>query len=101
MITETRKKAIDEQMAEDLNSRFEQEWPSIRERLRAVTVPYDELQKSMNDAGCSITATDMGLDGAFYRDAVTYARFIRDRFSVLDIVDDSTGLERFVGAMPV
>ena len=101
MINETKKKAIDERMADELNSRFEREWPSIREQLRAVMVPYDELRQSMNDAGCAITASDLGLDGSFYRDAVTYARFIRDRFCVLDIVDDSIGLKRFVGAMEV
>lgn len=101
MIAETRKKAIDEPMAETLNLRFEQEWPSIREQLRTVMLPYEQLLQSMNDAGCAITASDLGLDSAFYRDAVTYARFIRDRFCVLDIVDDSTGLERFVKGMPV
>jgi len=101
MIAETHKKAIDDRMAEKLNHRFEREWPSIRKQLAAVMLPYDKLQNSMRSAGCAITATDLGLNESFYRDAVTYARFIRDRFSVLDIVDDSSGLNHFVSTMPV
>ena len=101
MIAETNRKAIDERMSEKLNLRFEQEWPSICEQLGTVMLPCEQLQSAMRNAGCAMTATDLGLDASFYRDAVTYARFIRDRFSVLDIVDDSIGLKRFVDAMPV
>ena len=101
MIAETNRKAIDERMSEKLNLRFEQEWPSICEQLGTVMLPCEQLQSAMRNAGCAMTATDLGLDASFYRDAVTYARFIRDRFSILDIVDDSIGLKRFVDAMPV
>ena len=55
----------------------------------------------MAEAGCQRTATELNLDIDFYRDAVSGARFIRDRFSMLDIVDDSTGLQEFVDSMPV
>jgi len=54
----------------------------------------------MGAAGCKRTASDLKLDTTFYKEAVTGARFIRDRFSMLDMVDDSTGLEHFIDSMP-
>jgi glycerol-1-phosphate dehydrogenase [NAD(P)+] len=101
MIAETRKKALDAKATAALNQKLHEEWATIRDRLRAVAVPFDQLQRSMRDAGCALTATDLGLNADFYRDAVTYARFIRDRYSMLDLVDDSGGLESFVSNMQV
>ena len=50
----------------------------------------------MASAGCQLTGSDLGLDPEFYRDAVRYSRFIRDRFSMLDVAGDSGQLEEFV-----
>ena len=55
----------------------------------------------MAGAGCKRTATELKLDTDFYREAVSGARFIRDRFCMLDIVDDSTGLQDFLDNMPL
>lgn len=101
MLTETRKKALDENHAEMLNKRFESDWESIRSRLLAISLPYEELDAAMLAAGCQRTATDLNLDTDFYREAVAGARYIRDRFSMLDLVDDSTGLDGFIDTMPV
>jgi glycerol-1-phosphate dehydrogenase [NAD(P)+] len=101
MIAETKRKALDAKAAEALNHKLQEDWPAIAEKLNAVMIPFDQLQQSMRNAGCALTATDLGLNTDFYRDAVTYARFIRDRFSMLDLVDDSTGLESFVSQMQV
>ena len=88
-------------MADALNLRFETEWDAIRGQLLATTLPYEQLSSAMTAAGCQRTATELGLDTGFYREAVCGARFIRDRFSMLDIVDDSTGLRGFVDRMPL
>ena len=101
MIAETKRKALDAKSTEALNHKLQEDWPAIAEKLNAVMIPFDQLQQSMRNAGCALTATDLGLNTDFYRDAVTYARFIRDRFSMLDLVDDSTGLESFVSQMQV
>ena len=63
-------------------------------------LPYDVLHDAMRAAGCQITATDLELDMDFYREAVKNARFIRDRFSMLDLIDDSVGLESVVQSIP-
>ena len=101
MISETRKKALDQKNADALNHRFETDWDKIRTQLQAISLPYETLDKAMAEAGCQRTATELNLNIDFYRDAVSGARFIRDRFSMLDIVDDSTGLQEFVDSMPV
>lgn len=101
MIDETKKKALDQEKADELNKRFSSNWDEIRSQLQAVMLPYEELSKAMGDAGCQRTATELNLDKDFYREAVSGARYIRDRFSMLDIVDDSTGLQEFVDSMPI
>ncbi len=101
MLQQTRIKALDESKARALNKRFDKEWDSIRERLMQCMLPYDELLAAMQTAGCQITASDLELDPDFYREAVRGARYIRDRFSMLDIVDDSVGLNSFTNTMNV
>ena len=101
LIRETEKKALDQEAADKLNARFDTEWDELRGRLKKVMMPYDTLNEAMQKAGCQRTAGDLGLDAEFYREAVTGARYIRDRFSMLDIVDDSIGLQKFAESMPV
>jgi len=101
MLTESRKKALDGQKSAALNKLFDSDWDSIRTRLQAISLPFDRLDKAMAEAGCQRTATELELDTDFYREAVCGARFIRDRFSMLDIVDDSTGLQEFADSMPI
>ena len=50
----------------------------------------------MATAGCQLTGSDLGLRPGFYQDAVRYSRFIRDRFSFLDVAGDSGQLDAFV-----
>ncbi len=101
MMQETAKKALDDKKADQLNQRFANEWETLRHQLMKVMLPYETLHGSMQRAGCQLSASDLDLDADFYREAVTGARFIRDRFSMLDIVDDSTGLANFTKTMPV
>lgn len=95
MIAQTSRKALDSARAAALNQRFEKAWPQITGRLRAVMLPYQTLHDSMQAAGCQLTGADLGLDPEFYRDAVRYSRFIRDRRTMLDVAGDSGQLEAF------
>ena len=100
MIEQTQAKALTEMQAGKLNQKLADEWESIRKTLNNVMLPYDVLHDAMRAAGCQITATDLELDMDFYREAVKNARFIRDRFSMLDLIDDSVGLESVVQSIP-
>lgn len=100
MIEQTQIKALTEESADALNKRFDDDWDNIRSTLGSVMLPFEKLRDSMAEAGCQITASDLELDTEFYREAVQGARYIRDRFSMLDIVDDSVGLETIVQSLP-
>ena len=95
MIDQTARKALSGAKAEALNERLEKEWLPISTRLKGVMLPYQRLHDAMKEAGCQLTGADLGLDPEFYRDAVRYSRFIRDRFSMLDVAGDSGELEAF------
>lgn len=101
MLEQTRQKALDPEQCDALNLKLQSEWEVLRASLRQCLLPYDQLYKAMSDAVCHTRASDLGLDPGFYREAVKGARFIRDRYSMLDLVDDSTGLDEFVQTMPV
>ena len=83
-----------------LNKCFQHCWPKITGQLRAVMLPWQKLHDAMQVAGCPLTGAALGLSPEFYRDAVRYARFIRDRFSMLDVADDSGQLEAFAETCP-
>ena len=101
MLTQTRLKALDERQCDELNTRLQNQWNTLRQPLVDCMLPYDTLRNAMQAAGCQLTASDLELDVDFYREAVRGARFIRDRYSMLDLIDDSAGLSGFTESMPV
>ena len=95
MIEQTGKKALDAAAADRLNARFAEDWEGFAGRLRQVMRPYRQLHDAMAAAHCQLTGADLGLQPAFFRDAVRYSRFIRDRFTALDLAGDSGQLDSF------
>jgi glycerol-1-phosphate dehydrogenase [NAD(P)+] len=95
MIEQTSRKALDEAQAAALNARFEREWDAIARQLGAAMRPTGQIREAMRTAGCHLTGGDLGLKPGFYRDAIRYSRFIRDRFTMLDVAGDSGQLEAF------
>ena len=100
MIEQSRRKALDAAKADALNQRLQRDWHEIAGQLRAVMLPYQKLRNAMEIAGCPQTGAALSLAPEFYRDAVCYARFIRDRFSMLDVADDSGQLSAFAETCP-
>lgn len=98
MIEQTRLKALDQAGADRLNRRFEENWDGFAEQLRAVMLPYEKVHAAMEAAHCQTSGKELGLPDGFYPDAVRYARFIRERFSALDLADDSGQLESYAQA---
>lgn len=101
MLEQSHKKALDSKQSDALNQRLQSDWDELRAPLINCMLPYQNLHRAMSAAGCQLTASDLDLDVDFYREAVKGARFIRDRYSMLDLVDDSTGLDNFAQSMPV
>lgn len=101
MTQQTMSKALDKNAADNLNELLQSRWESVRHQLATCMLPIDDLTQAMQAAGCPLTASDLQLDADFYKEAVRYARFIRDRFTMLDVIDDSDGLESFIKTIPV
>ena len=101
MIAQSRAKALSARDADALNRRLETQWPELRARLAPLALPFGTVWDATGAAGCPRTATELGLDVDFYRDAVTHARWMRDRFGALDLAGDGGELEGFVATMRV
>jgi glycerol-1-phosphate dehydrogenase [NAD(P)+] len=91
-----RKKALDADAAEAFNAHLAERWQAIRARLQAVALPPERIEQAMRAAGAAMSPEDLGIDPAFYRDAVLHAREIRERYSMLDLAADAGLLEDFV-----
>lgn len=99
MIAATRAKALDEAGAAALNQRLCANWETIRGTLLEVTRPFEELDAAMAACGCQRSGTELGLSEAFYRQAVRDARYIRDRYSMLDLAGDAGLLSPFIATL--
>jgi glycerol-1-phosphate dehydrogenase [NAD(P)+] len=82
-------KCLDEEGADRLNARLTQCWPEIVKRVSAVSVPSETIATALNDAGAPTSYADIGLERNFFCEAITYARTIRNRYTFLDLADDS------------
>jgi glycerol-1-phosphate dehydrogenase [NAD(P)+] len=90
-------KSLDAARAAELSRRIATRWNELRERAAKVRPTSERLAEVLHRAGCATRAVDIGVDDATWRDAVRHARFLRDRYTFLDLADDSGTLaERFL-----
>ncbi len=94
-LAEVRKKSFDAAGADAFNRRLAALWPALRAELAPFTIPAGEMERLLREAGGPTTAAALGLDPAFYREAVVHCREMRDRFSFLDIAADADLLDAF------
>lgn len=95
MVQETQKKAISQAEADRINAYLNDSWQDFVAPLRAVMVPYSRLYDAMTRGNCPRTGRELGLQNGFFADAIRYSRFIRNRFSILDLADDAHLLDTF------
>lgn len=95
-LAEHRKKALDEAGAARINALLAGIWPELRQELLAFSVPHADMREMLAAAGGATTARELGLDPEFYREAVRHAREMRNRYSMLDLADDSGLLDEFL-----
>lgn len=95
-LAEHRRKALDAAGAARLNALLAEIWPTLRRELLAFSIPHDRMREMLGQAGGATTAAELGLDTWFYREAVKYAREMRNRYSMLDLADDAGLLDEFL-----
>jgi glycerol-1-phosphate dehydrogenase [NAD(P)+] len=93
---EANKKAFDQKAADAFNAKLADLWPQLREELKPFVMDPKEMEKALKAAGGPTTATEMGLPRKIWRDAMKFARDVRNRWSFLDLADDSGLLDDFL-----
>ena len=93
---EAKKKSFDRAGAEAFNRKLADLWPQLREELRPMLMDPAEMKRIIASAGGPVTATDLGLPRKIWRDAMKFARDVRNRWSFLDLADDAGLLDDFL-----
>ena len=87
-------KRLTAETAPPLTQRAARVWNDLCRRIRRASIPATRLESIMKRAGGPTTPADIGLAPDFYAAAVRNARFLRDRYTFLDLADDSGHLAR-------
>lgn len=96
-LAEARAKAMDQATVDRIQAAMA-DWDRFRAPLLEVMLPTSTLEKALGDCGGYVTAISSGLSPSLYDEALMHARDIRNRFSVLDMADDSGLLRPFAAA---
>lgn len=88
-------KHLDDAQAAQLTEKLRRDWPEITARLATCHISSQDVHRALVAARAPTGAGDIGLTAAQYRSAVLHARWIRDRFTFLDLADESGQLAGF------
>ena len=72
-----------------LERRLADNWDDIRTSVGRAMIPAERIRAVLQRAGCPVTPEEIGLTPAFYASAVLNARYLRDRYTFLDLAGDS------------
>jgi len=89
-------KIFDQKKADLTNEYFLKNWLEFAQPLREKMLDFEIIWNSMGDCGALRTPEDAKLDSNFYKDALKYGRFIRDRYTILDLAGDSNQLNKLI-----
>jgi glycerol-1-phosphate dehydrogenase [NAD(P)+] len=87
-------KCLSAEAAAKFSRRIADTWDDTVRALRAVMLPASRLAAVLARVGGPATPADIGLAPGFYAAAVRNARYLRDRYTFLDLAADSGHLER-------
>ena len=96
IIQNMKPKLFDQKKSDLVNNFFKKNWMEFVQPLREKMLDYDTIWNAMGKCGALRTPEDAKLDGIFYKDALKYSRFIRDRYTILDLAGDSNQLDELI-----
>jgi glycerol-1-phosphate dehydrogenase [NAD(P)+] len=96
-LVEFRAKALGAAETERVNALLAARWPAIRAELAGKFLAPERLERALERAAAPSRPADIGWSDAFHRDAVSWARRIRNRYTCLDLIDDSVGIDAWLG----
>ena len=86
---EFERKRLSREAAERLNERMARHWSDMARQIEAIHISSHTLEKALGRAGAPTKAQDVGVPDPDYETAVLGARYLRDRFTFLDLADDA------------
>ena len=89
-------KIFDTKKTEQINVYLENNWIELVKELKKIMIDYNSLWNVMSDCGALRTAKEANIEQEFYNKAFRYSRFIRDRYSILDLAGDANLLEKYI-----
>lgn len=87
-IVETRAKHIEGAALQARLTHLRDSWPDLSSRLRARLWTADRMAQHLALAGSPVEAADIGVDPANLYRTILKARFLRSRYTVLDLLDE-------------
>jgi glycerol-1-phosphate dehydrogenase [NAD(P)+] len=90
-LAETEAKHVEGTALRDRLQRLSAVWPDLRPRLRARLMPAPAMARALHTAGAPCEATEIGVTRDYLHATILKARFLRSRYTLLDLLDE-TGL---------
>jgi glycerol-1-phosphate dehydrogenase [NAD(P)+] len=90
---EFKRKQISETAAEQLNDWMARNWSDLVRQIEAIHISSHTLEKALSRAGAPTRLRDIGVSETDYEAAVLEARYLRDRFTFLDLAAETGRLE--------
>lgn len=87
-IAETRAKHVEGAALLDRLTRLRAVWPDLAARLRSRLWTADRMAWHLSRAGAPVEAREIGIDPSCLRRTILKARFLRSRYTVLDLLDE-------------
>lgn len=97
-LEETAAKHVEGTALQDRLSRLAAIWPDLRHRLAGQLMTADAMREALHAAGAPSDAAEIGVDRAYLRRTTLSALYLRSRYTLLDLLDETGLLERAVEA---
>jgi glycerol-1-phosphate dehydrogenase [NAD(P)+] len=98
-IVETRAKHVEGAALQARLATLRAAWPDLSQRLRARLWTADRMARHLARAGAPVEAADIGVDPAYLYRTILKARFLRSRYTVLDLLDEVGLLDQAAAAV--
>lgn len=97
-VEEVRAKHVEGAVLRTRLERLRDGWPVLAERLRGQVLAPDAMVDMLHRAGAPAEAAEIGVGRDYLRRTTLNARFLRSRYTVLDLLDECGMLEAAVEA---